>query len=267
MADSVRRRPCLAWGIGFGVFNGRGVAALCLFIIVLAAMSLPALAASPITGVTVTPATASVNSGQAIYVRATVQGSGDFDHRVTWSLSPLEAGTLSPTGLFISDPAFNGSASVKATSRENPQCSGTTAITVAAGGGVVHVDHNNAGLEDGTALRPFRTIQGPSIKPWMVTPSRWPREPTWKTWSYPGICRSAPGRLQRGHHRQTTPPTCRATSSTAARIMSPGSVLSKALPGIRRWWTWGNWAPAKALTYAVDGFTLTGGFHGIQVAG
>jgi uncharacterized protein (TIGR02266 family) len=31
-----------------------------------------------------------------------VYGTGDFDHRVTWSLSPDNAGTVSPTGLFIS---------------------------------------------------------------------------------------------------------------------------------------------------------------------
>lgn len=131
-----------------------------IFFLLLAGVLQPALAASPITGVTVAPAAASVSSGGAVYLRAAVQGTGDFDHRVNWSLSTGNAGSVSPTGLFISHPAFTGTATVTATSVESSTFNGAATITVGAGGGVAHVDLNNGGIEDGTALHPYRTIQG-----------------------------------------------------------------------------------------------------------
>ena len=135
-----------------------------VFVTLTLSMALPqsSLAASPITGVTVSPATAGIHSGQAVFLRATVEGTGDIDHRVNWSLNPGNAGSVSPTGLFISAPGFTGAATVTATSVESPAFSGAAAITVSEGGGVVHVDRNNLvpGAEDGTALHPYRTIQG-----------------------------------------------------------------------------------------------------------
>jgi hypothetical protein len=237
------------------------------FILLMTGMSLPALAASPITGVTVTPSTASLNSGQAIFVRATVQGSGDFDHRVTWSLSPLNAGTLSPTGLFISDPAFSGSASVKATSRENPACSGTAAITVAAGNGVVHVDHNNPGPEDGTALHPFQNIQtaidqaadGYTIKVAQGTYTQ-------NLVLYGEYAVLLLGGFKGGTSADYTEGrggdfVTRSTDhvTQVSTIQSP----TRDTPVV----SLGNWAPDKPLVYGVDGFTLTGGSYGIRVDG
>jgi hypothetical protein len=253
-------------GDRFGFFHLalRGSAFL-FVILLLAGISLPALAASSVTGVTVTPTTASVNSGQAVYVRATVQGSGDFDHRVTWSLSPLNAGTLTPTGLFISAPAFSGSASVKATSGENPKFSGTATITVAAGDGVVHVDHNNAGDETGTALQPYRTIQaavdqaadGETIK---VAQGIY-IENVVLSWQFGVLllggfkggspadyAANIPGDfVNRDHLNQVT--TIQSPARTTAAIFLESLGLS------------------NPLTYAVDGFTVTGGSHGLQCNG
>ena len=244
----------------------RGSAFL-FIILLLATMSLPALAASPITGVTITPATASVHSGQAVYARATVQGIGDFDHQVTWSLSPLTAGNLSPTGLFISDPAFSGSASVIATSLENPKFSGTATITVAAGDGVVHVDLNNGGVEDGSALHPYRTIQGAlghatagnTIKVAQGTYSENVVLPFdfgvlllggFKGGSAQNYADNFAGDF-------VTRSTNHVTQATI--IQSP----SRTTPVVG----FENWAPSSAMTVAVDGFTLTAGSNGIRARG
>ena len=89
-----------------------------------------------------------------------MQGTGDFDRRVSWSLSPPNAGSVSPTGLFISGTAFTGTATIKATSVENPYRYGTATVIVSAGSDAKHVDLNNkTGTEDGSALHPYRTIQ------------------------------------------------------------------------------------------------------------
>jgi hypothetical protein len=238
-----------------------------LFIILLAGMSLPVQASSPITGVTVTPATASVYSSQAVYARATVQGSGDFDHRVTWSLSPLNAGNLSPTGLFISDPAFSGSASVKATSVENPKFSGTVTITVAAGAGVVHVDRNNGGAMDGTALHPYRTIQGAVDHAAAGNTIKVAQGTYLENVNLPfdfGILLLGGFKGGSAQNYTTDLPGDFVTRSTdhvtqATIIQSP----SRTSPVV----TFENWAPSGAITVAVDGFTLTGGSNGIRARG
>jgi hypothetical protein len=228
----------------------------------------PALAAPPITGVTVTPATAAIHFGQAVYVRATVQGSGDFDHRVNWSLDPGNAGSVSPTGLFISGPAFTGIATVTATSVESPTFSGAAAITVSDGGGVVHVDHNNAGSENGTALRPYRTIQGAinnagsgdTIKvaqgtyiesvglPWLTGALLLGG---FKGGSSADYAANLPGDFVT---RSTDHETLVTTIQSPDRSTLPAVILE-------------NWSPPNALTYAVDGFTLTGGSNGIKAVG
>ena len=56
----------------------------------------PAMATAAVTGVTVSSATANLNAGQAVYAKATVQGTGDLDHRVNWSLSPGQCRQCQP---------------------------------------------------------------------------------------------------------------------------------------------------------------------------
>ena len=216
---------------------------------------------------TVTPATANVHSGQAIYVRATVQGSGDFDHRVNWSLNPLSAGNLSPTGLFIADPAFSGSASVTATSVENPEFSGNATITVADGAGVVHVDRNNGGVEDGSALHPYRTIQGAlghtaadnTIKVAQGTYAENVELPyLFGVLLLGGFKGGSPGDYAADLGGDfVTRSTDHVTQATI--IQSP----SRTTPVV----AFENWAPLSAMTVAVDGFTLTGGSNGIRAIG
>jgi hypothetical protein len=226
----------------------------------------PALAAPPITGVTVSPATATVSSGAAVYLRAAVQGTGDFDHRVNWSLSPGNAGSISPTGLFISAPAFTGPATVTATSVENSTFSGAAAITVSAGGGVVHVDRNNlAGAEDGSALHPYRTIQGAighgeTIKVAQGTYTESVGLPGTSGVLILGGFKGGSAEDYADNHPGDfiTRSTDHITQVTT--IQSPDR---NTLPVV----TLGNWSPPTALTYAVDGFTLTGGFSGLELRG
>jgi hypothetical protein len=237
-----------------------------LFSLFLAGRSSPAMA-SPITGVTVSPATAGIHSWEAVYLRATVQGTGDFDHRVNWSLSPTNAGNLSPTGLFISDPGFSGAATIKATSVENPKFSGTANITVSSGAGVVHVDHNNAGIEDGSALHPYRTIQGAvahatngaTIKVAQGTYTENVALPMFgvlllggfKGGSAADYDANLPGDfVTRSTDHATLVTTIQSPALTAPVV----AMLD-------------NWDPPNALTYAVDGFTLTGGSNGMSVSG
>lgn len=112
-----------------------------------------------ITGLTLTPSQKNILSGQAVYFSATVQGTGDFDRSVTWSLAPGNAGAVTATGLFISSSVFTGAASVTATSQGNTSVSATAEVSVSSGSGVLHVDKNNTGSEDGSALHPYNTVQ------------------------------------------------------------------------------------------------------------
>jgi len=247
------------------LLTARGCAIL--FAILMAGLPWPALAASPITGVAVSPATASVSSGGAVYLRAAVQGAGDFDRRVTWSLTPGNAGSVSPTGLFISHPAFTGDATVTAASVEAPKFSDAAAITVAAGAGVVHVDLNNGGDEDGSALHPYRTIQGAlehaaadnTIKVAQGTYTENVALPMFgvlllggfKGGSAAEYAANQPGDF-------VTRSTDHATQVTTIQSPSLNNPVVAMLD---------NWDPPNALTYAVDGFTLTGGANGVAVAG
>lgn len=238
-----------------------------VLISLLVGVSLPALAASPITGVTVSVSiTKSVLSGDAVYAKATVQGTGDYDHRVTWSLSPANAGAISPTGLFISGTAFTGAATLKATSIENPKFNGTAIVNVSAGSEALHVDHNNAGIEDGAALHPYRTIQGAvnhatsgdTIKVAQGTYTENVALPLFgvlllggfKGGSAADYAADKPGDF-------VTRSTDHVTLVTT--IQSP-ALTSPAVAMVENWST-------DSLTYAVDGFTLTGGRSGIEVSG
>lgn len=226
-----------------------------------------ALAASPITGVAVSPDNANLHSGQAFYLRATVQGTGDFDHRVNWSLSPANAGTVSPTGLFISHPAFTGAALVKATSVEAPTYSDTATINVSTGAGTLHVDHNNAGSEDGSTLHPYRTVQGAvnnavdgdTIKVAQGTYT----ENVALDWRFGvlllggfkgGSAADYTGGLPGDFVTRSTDHVTQVTT-----IQSP----SRTNPVVDL----GTYNPPTPLTYAVDGFTLTGGFNGVSATG
>lgn len=243
-----------------------------VFVTLTLSMALPqsSLAASPITGVTVSPATAGIHSGQAIFLRAIVEGTGDIDHRVNWSLNPGNAGSVSPTGLFISAPGFTGAATVTAISVESPVFSGAAAITVSEGGGVVHVDRNNLvpGAEDGTALHPYRTIQGAinnagsgdTIKvaqgiygesvgmPWLFGVLLLGG---FQGGSAEDYAANRPGDFVT---RSTDHVTLVTTIQSPDRSTLPAVVLE-------------NWSPPNALTYGVDGFTLTGGLNGIKAVG
>jgi hypothetical protein len=236
-----------------------------LFAILLAGMSWPALAASPITGVTISPASKSIHSGQAVYLRATVQGTGDFDRRVNWSLSPNNAGNLSPTGLFISDPNFTGNAAVKATSVEAPTFSGSATITMAAGAGVVHVDLNNGGDQDGSALHPYRTIQaaidsaadGYTIKVAQGTYS----ENVVLAHAVLLLGGFAGGSAQNYADGKPGNFVTRSTDhvSQVTTIQAPDRTNPVVFMA--------NYGPLNPVTYAVDGFTLTGGFSGLDLRG
>jgi len=234
-------------------------------LVLLLAVSWPALAASPITGVTVSPLTKNISSGQAVYLRAAVQGSGGFDRRVNWSLTPLSAGSVSPTGLFISDPAFTGTATVTATSVEKPAAGGAATVTVTAGGGTMHVDGNNAGDQDGSALHPCRTIQaaidiagdGDTVKvaQGTYTENVVLNHAVLLLAGFQGNSAANYAAGQPGDFvTRSTDHVSRVTT-----IQSP----SRANPvvGLE------NWAPPEPVTYAVDGFTLTGGFNGVSVDG
>jgi hypothetical protein len=222
---------------------------------------------SPITGVTVSPATASVSAGGAVYLRAAVQGTGDFDHRVNWSLTPGNAGTISPTGLFIADPAFAGAAAVKAASVEAPTFSATAAITVAAGGGVLHVDLNNGTPPDGTAFHPYPTIQGAVNNALDGDTIKVAQGIYTENVALPLFGVLLLGGFQGG-----------SAANYAANI--PGDFVTRSTDHVNRVTTiqslslttpvvamLENWDPPNLLTYAVDGFTLTGGSHGVRVSG
>jgi hypothetical protein len=225
----------------------------------------PALAYSPITGVTVSVTISkSVLSGDAVYAKAAVQGTGDYDHRVTWSLSPPAAGTVSPTGLFISGTDFTGTATIKATSVENPDISGTAEVIVSAGSDALHVDHNNAGMEDGTALHPYRTIQGAldhavgsdTIKVAQGTYNENTVLPGSGVLLLGGFQGNSAANYAAG---QPGDFVTRSTDhvSRVTIIQSP----TRATPVVDL----GVWGPENPLTYAVDGFTLTGGIYGIHL--
>ena len=203
--------------------------------------------------------------------RPRCRATGDYDHRVNWSLSPDNAGTVSPTGLFISGTAFTGTATIKATSVENPKVSGTADIIVSTGSDAKHVDLNNHAPASKTAPRSIPTApsRGPSnnirngdtVKVAQGTyietvglPWNWRRLAPGRLQGgqRPGLCQRQAGRLRHPEHGSRQPGHHHPVSSSSPH-QSGGDP--------------GDWTSTTPLTYAVDGFTVTGGSHGFDVAG
>ena len=84
--------------------------------------------ASSVQSVTVTPASAALQSGSSIALQAVVAGSGSFNAGVTWTAS---AGTVSAAGEFTA-PSVSVSTvvTVRATSLQDPSQSSAATITV-----------------------------------------------------------------------------------------------------------------------------------------
>jgi hypothetical protein len=86
-----------------------------------------------VTGVTVSPSSANVAAGGTQQLTATVAGTNSPSQGVNWTASPSSAGTVNSSGLFTA--ASTGSAqtaTVTATSQQDPSKSGTATIAVAA---------------------------------------------------------------------------------------------------------------------------------------
>lgn len=94
-----------------------------------ATLTVQAAATPTVTGVTVTPPSASLVVGQTVQASANVQGTNNPSQTVTWSsLSPAIASVNTTTGLVTA--LSNGTAVIKATSSANANFSGTMSVTV-----------------------------------------------------------------------------------------------------------------------------------------
>lgn len=86
-----------------------------------------------VTSVTVTPATANTVKGGNVNLQAVVNGSGFYDHSVTWSLSGANStGTVitSAGNLQVAADETAKTITVKATSNAKPSISGSSTITI-----------------------------------------------------------------------------------------------------------------------------------------
>ena len=82
-----------------------------------------------VTGVTVSPATATVSAGQVLTLTAKVATTNFAPQAATWtSDNPLV--TVSASGVVKVDPAATGTANITATSKFNTAKSGKCVITV-----------------------------------------------------------------------------------------------------------------------------------------
>lgn len=93
-------------------------------------------AANAVTGVTVTPSTATVDPGNSLQLTATVAGTGLYNKNVTWSAAPSDDDndnilTISPSGLLtVPKNASASTVKITATSIADPSISGDTTITI-----------------------------------------------------------------------------------------------------------------------------------------
>lgn len=92
--------------------------------------------ASTVTGVTLSPTTATVSKGQRITFESTVAGTGVINKTVTWKVTgtePLASGTHIDGGvLYVATDEANTSLTVTATSTFDTSKSGTATVTVSA---------------------------------------------------------------------------------------------------------------------------------------
>lgn len=85
--------------------------------------------AAEITGVTVTPATATIGIGGTQQLTANVIGTGDFNNTVTWSSSDSNIATVDASTGIVTGMS-KGTAVITATSNGNSTIKGTAVITV-----------------------------------------------------------------------------------------------------------------------------------------
>jgi hypothetical protein len=84
---------------------------------------------STVTGITVTPSTATIGTQQQF--TANVQGTGSFNKAVTWSMTPATgAGSISSTGLYNTPYPAPATVTIKATSVQTTSISGSTTVTL-----------------------------------------------------------------------------------------------------------------------------------------
>jgi Glycoside hydrolase family 44 len=82
-----------------------------------------------VTGITVTPSTATIGTQQQF--TAHVTGTGNFSSAVTWSMVPATgAGDISSTGLYNTPYPAPATVTITATSTQNTSISGSTTVTL-----------------------------------------------------------------------------------------------------------------------------------------
>ena len=95
--------------------------------------------------------------GQTIQLTAEVEGPGDPSQEVTWSSSDEAVATVDADGVVTG--VAEGSATITATSVQDPDVSGDHAVTVREELPTVHVDAAADPGGDGSPEEPFQTIQ------------------------------------------------------------------------------------------------------------
>ena len=117
-----------------------------------------------ISGVTVTPTTATVETGGTQQFNATVTGTGGVSQEVTWSVSGSNAGTtISTTGLLtVATDETATTLTVKATAKGDGITSGTATVTVTPPATItgVTVEPDNAEVEAGETQKFTAKVEG-----------------------------------------------------------------------------------------------------------
>ena len=127
-----------------------------------------------VTSVTVSPATASVEKGATKQFAAMVNGENITDHSVTWSVDGAvsEATEIDETGLLtVAEDETAEQLTVVATSVQDPNVSGSAAVTVTEPVGELELVSQNAtivgynGKKPGTAQGPEKLFDGDKENP------------------------------------------------------------------------------------------------------
>lgn len=130
------------------------------------------------TGVTVTPATASVEEGKTIQLTASVQPATATDRTVTWTSDHSEIASVSDTGLVtgVKAPADDTKATITATTRDGGKTA-TSVITVTAPAPAQHVYYgvnasNAAATYTETVVKALtaKTVTGSAAGDYSYTP-------------------------------------------------------------------------------------------------